>query len=105
MDARECVRLGVQLIVAEKFEERAMIVVAAGLREHIDLGALMAELSGVNTYLNFKLLNGINRWLDDIGIEVRIGVIDTIERVVIEHDALPASGYRLSGPVAALTGG
>src|SRR2546425_1878299 len=99
MDAGECVRLSVQDIVAEEFEQGAMICVAAGLGEHVDLRALMPKLCGVHTDLNFKLLNGVNGGKHDIRIEIRIGVIDAIERVVVEHDALPARGYSLVGAV------
>src|SRR5438552_17044470 len=104
MDAGECVRLSVQGIVAEEFEQGAMIGVAAGLGEHVDLRALMPELRGVNTELNFELLNGVNGGKDDIGVEIRVGVIDAIEAVVVEHDALPARGYGLRGAVATLPG-
>src|SRR5213593_2923667 len=104
MDAGECVRLRIQGIVAEEFEKRAVICVAAGLGEHVDLRALMPELRGVNTDLNFELLNSVNGRKDDIGIEIRVGIIDAVEGVVVEHDALPASGYGLVGTVAALPG-
>src|SRR5438093_937654 len=100
----ECVRLGIQGIIAHEFEQRAMIDVAPGFGEHVDLRALMSELRGVNTGLNFELLYGVNRGKDDIGIEIRIGVIDAVQRVVVEHDALPARGYGLVGAVATLPG-
>src|SRR5262249_22591593 len=102
MDAGECVGLSVQGIVAKEFEQGAMIGVAAGLGEHVDLGALMPELRGVNTDLNFKLLNSVNGRKDDISIEIRVGVIDAVQTVVVEHDALPARGYGLGGAVATL---
>src|SRR6266571_291187 len=104
MHAGECVRLGIQGIVAEEFEQRAMIGVAPGFGEHVDLRALMSELRGVNTGLNFELLNGVNGGEDDIGIEIRVGIIDAVEGVVVKHDALPARGYGLVGTVAALPG-
>src|SRR2546426_6630224 len=104
MDAGECVRLSVQDIVAEEFEQGAMICVAAGLGEHVDLGALMPELRRVNTELNFELLNGINGGKDDIRIEIRVRVINAVEGVVVEHDALPARRYGLRGAVTALPG-
>src|SRR5437016_1524514 len=104
MDAGECVRLSVQGIVAEEFEQGAMIRIATGFREHVDLGALMPELGGINTDSNFELLNGLDRGKHDIGIEIRVGVVDAVEGVVVEHDALPAGGYGLGGAVAALPG-
>src|SRR5262249_22824488 len=102
MDAGECVGLTVQGIVAKEFEQGAMIGVAPGLGEHVDLGALMPELRGVNTDLNFKLLNSVNGRKNDISIEIRVGVIDAVQTVVVEHDALPARGYGLGGAVATL---
>src|SRR5262245_37730584 len=81
-----------------------MISVAAGFCKHVDLRALMSELRGVNTGLNVELLNGVNRGQDDIGIEIWVGVVDAVEGVVVEHDALPARGYGLVGAVAALPG-
>src|SRR2546427_686573 len=100
MDAGECVGLSVQSIVAEEFEQGAVICVAAGLGEHVDLRALMPELRGVNTDLNFEFLNGVYGRKDDIAIKIRVGVIDAVEGVVVEHDALPARGYGLGGAVA-----
>src|SRR5438552_17877876 len=102
MDAGECVRLSVQGIITKEFEQGAMINIAAGLGEHVDLRALMPELRGVNTDLDFELLNGVNGGKDDIRIEIRVGVIDAVESVVVEHDSLPARGYGLLGAVATL---
>src|SRR5262249_2436452 len=102
MDAGECVRLSVQGIITEEFKQGAVIRVTAGLGEHVDLRALMPELRGVNTDLNFELLNSVNGWKDDIGIEIRVGVIDAVQSVVVEHDALPARGYGLGGAFATL---
>src|SRR5262245_42993676 len=104
MNGGESVRLSVQSIVAKEFEQGAMICVAAGLGKHVDLGALMPELGGINTDLNFELLNRVNRRKNDIGIEIRVGVIDAVERVVVEHDALPARRYGLARAVATLPG-
>src|SRR5437773_3603666 len=102
MDAGESVRLSVQGIITEEFEQGTMIGVAAGLGEHVDLRALMPELRGVNADLNFELLNSVNGRLDDIGIEIRVRVIDAVEGVVVEHNALPARGYGLGGALATL---
>src|SRR5439155_10055424 len=99
MNAGECVWLSVQSIVAKEFEQGAMICVTAGLGQHIDLGALMPELGGINTDLNFEFLNRVNGRKHDIGIEIRVGVVDAVERVVVEHNALPTRGYGLVGAV------
>src|SRR5215831_9077410 len=81
-----------------------MIGVAAGLGEHVDLRALMSELGGVDADLYFELLNGIDRGKDDVGVEIRVGIIDAVETVVVVHDALAPRGYGLSGAVATLSG-
>src|SRR5262245_14423298 len=104
MVARECVRLSVQYVVAEEFEQRAMICIAARFGEDVHLSALMPVFRRVNADLNFKFLNRINRGKGDIRIEVRVGVIDAVERVVIEHDALPARRYGLASAIPALAG-
>src|SRR5262245_53031228 len=104
MNAGECVRLSVHGIVAQEFEQGAMIGVAAGLREYVDLGARMSEFGGVNADLNFEFLNGINRRKDDIGIEIGVCVVDAVERVVVEHDPLPTRRDGLVGAVASLPG-
>ena len=56
----ELVLLSVENVVAQKFEERAMVRVAARLGEHIHLRALMTILRRVNAVLNFELLNRID---------------------------------------------
>src|SRR5215510_11249827 len=102
MDAGECVRLSVQGIVTEEFEQGTVIGVTAGLGEHVDLRALMPELRGVNTDLNFELLNSVNGRKHNIGIEIRVGVIDAVEAEVVEHDALPTRRYGLGRAFATL---
>src|SRR5262245_53828330 len=104
MDAGECVRLSIQGIVAEEFEQGTMIGVAAGLGEYVDLRALMPELRRINSDLNFELLNGVNGRKDDIAIEIRVGVIDAVEAEVVEHDALPTRRYGLGRAFATLPG-
>src|SRR5262249_42042058 len=96
--------LSVHAFVAKEFEQRAMICIAARLREDVHLSALVPEFRRVNADLNFKLLNRINRGKRDICIEVWVSIIDAVERVVVEHDALPARGNGLAGAIAALAG-
>src|ERR1051326_4934279 len=62
----------------------------------------MPEFRGVNTDLNFELLNGVYGRKDDVAVEIRVGVVDAVEGVVVEHDALPACGYGLLRAVATL---
>src|SRR5579884_3849839 len=102
MDARECIRLSVQDIVAEEFKEGAVINIATRLGKHVDLSSFVSVLCGIDTGLNFELLDRVNRWERNVGVEVRVGVVDAVERVVIEHNALPARGDRLRGAIATL---
>ena len=78
--------------------------VAARLGEHVHLRAFVPKLRRINADLNLELLNGIDGGKGDIRIEVHVHVVDAVERVVIEEDALPAGGYRLLGAIAALAG-
>ena len=70
----ERVRRCIQLVVAQELEQRAVILVAARLRQHVDLRGFMAELGRIDAGLHFELLQRVDGWQDDIGIEVRIGV-------------------------------
>ena len=62
----------------------------------------LTKFRWVNTRLNFELLQRVNRWQHDIGIEVRVRVVDPIERVVVKHHSLSADRDRLICPVPAL---
>ena len=79
-----------------------MVAVATRFGKHVYLCALMAIFCGVNTRLNFELLNGINRGKRDVGIKVHVHVVDAVESVVIIKDALAAGGYSLLSALAAL---
>jgi hypothetical protein len=60
VDAGERIWLSVQDIVAEKFEEGAMIYVTARFGEHVHLSSFVSILCGINARLNFELLNRVN---------------------------------------------
>src|SRR6185437_13042637 len=100
----ELILLGVQNIVAEKFKQSSVIGICARLGQDVDLCAFVSILRRIDADLDFKLLNRINRRKRDVGVEVRVGVIDAVEGVVIEHDSLPAGGDCLRGAITALAG-
>src|SRR5690242_17305592 len=62
----------------------------------------MSKLRRVDANLDLELLNGVDRGKDDIGIEVRIGIVHAVQRVVVEHDALATCRDRLRGAIATL---
>ena len=79
-----------------------MILVAAGLGEHVDLGGVAPELGRVNAGLHLELLQRVDRGQDHVGVEVGVGILDAVQREVVEHDALSGHRDRLVGAVAAL---
>ena len=80
--------LGVELVVAEELEQRSVIVVGARLGGDVDLCRLAAELGRIDAGLNLELLQRVDGRLDDVGVEVRVGVVDAVEREVVEVAAL-----------------
>ena len=78
-----------------------MIGIGAALADHIDLRRLVTELGRIDARLHLELLDAVERRQADIGIEVGIGIVHAIQRVVVEHDALAADRDRLAGAIAA----
>ena len=104
MDAGERVRLGVELLVAQEFEDRGVVLVAARLGDDVHLRALVPELRRVDAGLDLELLDRVDRGQGDVVLEVRVGVIDAVERVVVEEDALATGGDGLLRALAAKSG-
>ena len=104
VDAGEGVGLGVEFLVAEEFEDRAVEGVAARLGDDVHLRALVTELGRVDAGLDLELLDRIDRRQGDVVVEVRVGVTDAVERVVVEEDALTTGGDGLRGALAAKSG-
>jgi hypothetical protein len=65
-----------------------MKLVRAGLCGGADLRCGAAELSRIDAGLHFKLLNGINGRLNDVGVEIHIRVLDPVESVAVEFETL-----------------
>ena len=81
--------LRVELVVAKELEQRSVILVRARLCRDVDLRRLTAELGRIDTGLDLELLQRVDRRLNYVSVEVRIGIVDTIEGEVIEVAALP----------------
>ena len=99
---REGVRSGVQRIVAVEFEQRAAQAVRARLRDHVHLARLAPEFGGVDAGLHLEFFERVDRRQEDVGVEVDVGVVDAVERVVVEFAALPGNRQLLVGARAAL---
>src|SRR5262249_54079914 len=69
-----------------------------------NLRGVAAELGWVDAGLDLEFLKSINGGQDHVGVEVGIGVLDAIEREMVEHDSLPGNSNRLAGAIAALAG-
>ena len=70
-------------VVAQEFEDRAVEFVRPSSRRDIDLSGGLAELGRVDTGLDLELLQGVNRRTHDERIEVRIGVLDAVQREAV----------------------
>ena len=95
---------GIEVVIADELEQRTVKCVAAGLGKDVDLRRPMAELGGIDAGLHLEFLQGIDRGKDDIGVEIGIGVVDSVEREIVKHDPVPAGRDRLVGAIAALAG-
>ena len=79
-----------------------MILVGAGLGEHVDLRGLPSEFRGIDTGLHLELLQCVDRRHHDERIEIRVGILDAVQRVVIKISALPRDRDGLAGTNPAL---
>ena len=79
-----------------------MICVPSRLGEYVHLCALVAKFGWIGSCLDFEFLNRIDRGKHDIGIEIGIGIVDTVQGVIVEHDPLATGRDRLSGALSAL---
>src|ERR1035437_1735651 len=80
---------GVHSGVAKELEQRAVVLVGAALGNHIHLGHVVAEFSAVSARLNVELLQRVDGRLHQIGAEVKIGVLETVQGVMDRLEALP----------------
>src|SRR6266850_1259147 len=68
------------------------------------LRGLPAELRRIYPRLDLKFLQRIDGRHHDEGVEIRIGVLDAVDCIVIEIGALPGHGYGLTRTNSALPG-
>ncbi|PYQ81003.1 MAG: hypothetical protein DMG01_05235 [Acidobacteria bacterium] len=85
-----------------KFEQRAAQIVRARLRDDVHLARLAPEFGGVDAGLHFELFERVDGGQEDVRIEVDVGVVDAVQRVVVELAALPRNRQLLVGARAAL---
>ena len=101
-DGRVVVPSCIRVVVTQEIERGSVIRIAAALGDHVDLGRVVTVLGRIDAGLHLHFLNGVDRGLDHKAVEVHVGIVDAIERVVVVHDALAAHGDRFVGALAAL---
>ena len=99
---REGVRTRVELVVAVEFEHGAMEGVRARLGDDVHLAGGAAELGRIDAGLHLEFLERVNRRQEDVGVEIDVGVVHAVERVVVELAPLTRDGDLLVGTRAAL---
>ena len=65
-----------------------MILIRAAPGDHVHLAHVVAELGRVGARLHLEFLERIDRRLEQVGAVVRIGILDAVERVVVELQPL-----------------
>ena len=103
LSGRERVRAGVELLVAVELEDRAVEGVRARLGHDVHLARGPSELRRVDAGLHLEFFQRVDRRQEDVGVEVDVGVVDAIERVVVELAPLARNGNLLVGARAALS--
>ena len=81
-----------------------MEVVRARLGGHVDLTRLSAEFRRIDPRLHLELLQRIDRRHEDVGVEIDVGVVDPIQREVVELATLTRDRELLDASSATLTG-
>ena len=98
----EGVGAGVELLVAVELEDRAVKGVRARLGDHVHLTRGAAELGRVDARLHLEFFQRVHRREKDVGVEVDVGVVHAVERVVVELAPLARNRDLLVGARAAL---
>ena len=100
---RERVRARVELVVAVELEHGAVEGIRARLGDDVHLAGGASELGRVDAGLHLEFFERVNRRQEDVGVEVDVGVVDAVERVVVELAPLAGDGNLLVGARAALS--
>ncbi len=93
--------LRVHLGVAHELEHGSMEGVRARFGARVDLRDRTAELGAEDARLDLELLERIDRRQQHVAVEVEVGVLDAVERVVVVVDALAGDVQRKAVPLAA----
>src|SRR3989449_8327718 len=80
----KCILARIELVVAKELEHRSVKLVCSGLGQNIDLRCGAPELGRKDSGLNLELLQRIDRWQEDIGVEVHVGILHAVEGEVVE---------------------
>jgi hypothetical protein len=87
---------GIELVIAQKFEENAVELAGAGLGRSVQGAAGIAKLRRVFALLNLELLKGINRCLDERATLMVVSDINTIDiegRLASAYSSNCSSGF------------
>ena len=71
---------GIQLVIAQEFEQIAVELIAAGLGCGVEEASSAIEFSGVGILLDAELLQGIDRGLDEGASLVLLADVDTVQK-------------------------
>src|SRR5262245_41263592 len=76
--------------------------IRAGFGDDVHLAGGAAELRRIDAGLYFEFLERVDGRQEDVGVEIDVGVVDAVERVVIELAPLARDGDLLVGTRAPL---
>src|SRR5262249_18243606 len=80
----ECVLSRIELVVAKELEQRSVKLICSGLGRNIDLRCGAPEFGRKDSGLNLELLQRIDGWQEDIGVEVHVGILHAVQGKVVE---------------------
>ena len=93
--------LRVHLCITHELEHGSVERVRARFRARVDLRDGAAELGAEDARLDFELLERVDRRQQHVAVEVEVGVLDAVERIVVEVDALAGDVQRKAVALAA----
>src|SRR5256712_7417921 len=80
----ECILPRIEFVVAKELEHRSVKLVCSGLGQNIDLRCGAPDLGRKDSGLNLELLQRIDGWQEDIGVEVHVGNLHAVQSEVVE---------------------
>src|SRR5438093_3918901 len=99
---RKCILARIELVVAKELEHRSVKLVCPGLGRNIDLRRGAPELGRKDSSLNLELLQRIDGWQEDIGVEIHVGILHAVQGEVVELAALARDRNVLLGALSPL---